>query len=116
MCGSSTGSSGGSGGSGGSSKGMSTGDGKYYISGESMNQAKSISNKIDKEYSSKPSGMEQFKADDKYNALNSHFNSGGLKMTSGATRDPQASATLKEKAIKSIMGKEYNKVDEDYRL
>lgn len=95
---------------------MSTSDGKYYISSESMSQAKNISAKIDKEYASKPSGMAQFKANDKYHALNSHFNQGGLKMATGATRDPQASARLKEKAIKSVMGKEYNKVDEDYRL
>jgi len=112
MCGSETG-SGGSSGSGGSGGGLSTGDGKYYISSGSMSKAKSVDKK------EKASGGTP---DTRYINLESHFNSGGLKMatskgfTLSKDSNPQQMAKLREKGIKKVMGNDYKKVDKNLKL
>jgi hypothetical protein len=112
MCGGSA-NSGGSGGNSGNNPGpMKTKDDKYRISKESNDKAYS------KDQNAKESGESP---NERYWQLERFFNSGGLKMNTKdynftKDRNPQEMAKLRERAIKEIMGKDYNKVDEDVRL
>jgi hypothetical protein len=99
----------GSGGSGGSGGRMESPEGNYYIPKESMGKASQIH-------------KEQMKIDSphkyyfSYNALQSHFNTGGMKHVTGSKFDPRVGGRLKEDAIKQVMGKDYKKVPAHVRL